>query len=302
MMKSVCVLTLNYGAPQDTIQYVHNLKQQQGIALSILIIDNCSPDDSYEIFNTQFSNDEQVTVIQSGRNGGYAFGNNVGLRYLENQAFDFLVISNNDISLDDDYLLCKLTAGYDDLRRPAFVAPCMYVNGEEDRKHQAWRLPTYWDDVRVSLRSTYFLGKLLGMTNRYFFPISDPSTKPVDCLSGSFFMGQKDTFYQVGLFDEATFLYGEEAILAQRVKQLGLQNYLIRSLRFHHDWGKTTGRFFSSAKLQRYWLESTVYYQRKYNGIGEVKVGFLRLLFWCWRLETKVLSLHGFWSSTKRQH
>ncbi len=291
MMTSVCVLVLNYGAAQDTIQVVHNLKQQRGINLSILLIDNCSPDDVYVILNAAYANDSQVTVLQTERNGGYAYGNNFGLRYIENQDYDFVVISNNDIHLEDEHLLQKLSLAFAKLERPGFIAPCMYVDGEEDRKHQAWRLPTYWDDVRASLRSGYLLAKLLGISNRYHFPLEDQSNRAVDCLSGSFFMGQKATFYRVGLFDEHTFLYMEESILAQRVKQAGLQNYLIRSLRFHHDWGKTTGRFFSSVKLQRYWLESAIYYQRKYNGIGWIKVGFLQVLFWCWRLETGMLSI-----------
>ena len=57
----------------------------------------------------------------------------------------------------------------------------------------------------------------------------------VDCLTGSFFMGKLDTFIQLEYFDERTFLFEEERILAQKVKKAGLQNYLALSLAFHHE-------------------------------------------------------------------
>ncbi|GJM32577.1 MAG: hypothetical protein DHS20C18_15780 [Saprospiraceae bacterium] len=288
-MKTVCALIVNYGSYQDTVDYVSNLKTQKGITLSILLVDNHSPGHSFEKLVQEYEGDPAVEVLQSAYNGGYAYGNNVGLRHLEDREIDFLLISNNDIYLDDDHLLKKLVGVFPKLDKPAFVAPCMYVNGLEDQKHQAWKLPTYWDDLRASLRLWYFLANKLGRTNDYQFEIADQNPRDVQCLSGSFFMGQKATFYQLDLFDENTFLYGEESILGQKVKAAGLNNYLIRSLRFDHVLGQTTGRFYSMIQLRKYWLQSTLYYQKKYNEIGRGQVFILQLFFVFWIFETGLL-------------
>jgi len=239
-MKSVCVLILNYMSYQDTLRYVDNLKDQKGVRLQILIVDNCSPNESFDELSGAFTNDKQVDVIQSPINGGYAYGNNFGLHFLSEKDVDFILISNNDIYLDDDYLISRMTNEYEKQVKPAFIAPLMLVNSREDRKHQAWRLPSFTDDLFASLRTLYYMAKWLGISNRYNFPEEDRRTHRVDCLNGSFFMGEKDVFYLIGLFDEGTFLYVEESILGQNVKRHGLNNYLMRSVHFHHDQGKTT--------------------------------------------------------------
>ena len=120
-MKSVCVLILNYMSYQDTLRYVDNLKDQKGVRLQILIVDNCSPNESFDELSGAFRKDKQVAVIQSPINGGYADGNNFGLHFLSEKDVDFILISNNDIYLDDDYLISK-----DDIRIRKTGQTCIY--------------------------------------------------------------------------------------------------------------------------------------------------------------------------------
>lgn len=290
-MKKVGVLILNYKSYQDTISCVQNLLRQQGVYLSVLIIDNHSPNGSFQYLSEHFNTIPQVSLIKSDHNGGYAYGNNFGLRFLEKEPFDFLVISNNDIKLTDPYLIQSLVRLYPDLPHPAFLAPAMYVDGQEDQKHQAWQLPSFKDEVMASLRILYFIGSKFLSTNRYHFSDSEHRAHPVDCLSGSFFMGPKKLFYELGLFDENTFLYGEETILGHKVKARGLQSYLWRSKHYHHAQGKTTKRFHSLLQLQKYWLNSSLYYQRNYRHISGWKLGIMKFLYFCWVLETLLIQV-----------
>lgn len=285
-MKKVYVLVLNYESADATIDCVDNILQQKGIDLHVLVVDNDSPDGSFIQLKERFNPNPRVQVVKSERNGGYAYGNNTGLRLLAKMDYDFLIISNNDIHITNLYLLQKLVEKYATLSKPAFIAPAMYVNGQEDQKHQAWRLPTFRDEVMASVRTLYFVGKYFLPTSRYDFSPSDMEPQAVDCLSGSFFMGSKACFDQIGLLDENTFLYGEETILGHKVKALGFQNYLCRDLHYHHEQGSTTKRFNSLLQLQRYWLSSTLYYQRHYQQTAEWKLVILKILYFCWVLET----------------
>ncbi len=285
-MKKVYVLVLNYESASATIECVENILQQQGVDLHLLVVDNDSPDGSFTQLSERFHPHERVQVVKSERNGGYAYGNNTGLRLLTKVDYDFLIISNNDIHITDFHLLQKLADRYDRLGHPAFIAPAMYVDGQEDQKHQAWRLPTFRDEVMASVRTLYFIGKFFLPTSRYHFSAEETGAQSGGCLSGSFFMGSKARFDQVGLLDENTFLYGEETILGHKVKQLGLQNYLCRDLHYHHEQGSTTKRFNSLLQLQRYWLSSTLYYQRQYRQTAKWKLAILKILYFCWVLET----------------
>ncbi len=290
MIPTVTVLILNYLTWQDTVCYAADLKRQTGIRLFVLIVDNCSPNGAFEQLSAVFAADPAVGVIQTDRNGGYAYGNNAGLRHLQGRETDYIIISNNDVRLHDPELIRNLVAAYRQLPAPALVAPCMFVGGKEDQKHQAWRLPRYRDDLFASLRTLYWLADGLRLTNRYSFPAGDRSVHRVDCLNGSFFTGKKEVFDQLGPWDENTFLYGEESILGQKIRTLGLNNYLVRSLGFHHELGGTTRRVKSAVQLQRYWLESAVYYQKKYRNAGRVKVFILQSLFSIWVVETVLLN------------
>lgn len=293
--EKICVLILNYVTWEETLHFVENLQQQRDIDLSVLIVDNCSPNDSFGHLSRACRNMAGVEVIRSDRNGGYAFGNNLGLQHLAGRKLDFIAISNNDLRIENPYLLRQLSAEFRRLpAMTALLAPCMLVDGREDAKHQAWRLPRLRDEFFASLRSLYWLADRLGLTNRYRFGPMDSATYPVDCLSGSFFLCRPGLLESVGGFDEGTFLYGEETILAHRIRQAGKQSFLVRSLHYHHLQAGTTRRLHRLARLQRYRLDSAVYYHRHYRHSGWAGLFLIRLLFYPWLLETAIMNLLRF--------
>lgn len=290
-LPKIYVQILNYQNWEDTIKCVRDFLAQEAIDLKVLVIDNASPDGSYEKLETEFQTHPQVELLQTGENGGYAKGNNFGLAFLQDKVFDYLLISNNDVKLENPKLLYSLILQHQELPNIAFLAPAMFVDGQEDQKHQAWRLPRFRDEVMASLRILYFIGKQTIQTSRYQFPPSAMDPQKVDCLSGSFFLSTKAVMEELGGFDENTFLYGEETILGHKVKDLGLQNYLWRAQRYYHDQGGTTTRLHSLLQLQRYWLDSTLYYQAHYRNLAGWKLLILKFLYFCWVLETLLIQI-----------
>ena len=281
-LNSIYVIILNYQSYQDTIKYVECLQKQENINLNILIVDNCSPNKSFDILKKEFLEISNVDVIISERNGGYAYGNNFGLHYLEKKPADFVLISNNDIEITDTLLLSKMTQEYKKLANPAFIAPVMYSNGFLS-EYSAWRIPTLKDDIIESLRVTSFMFK---SRIKYKITDGDLNIMAVDCLPGSFFLSKKEIFYKIDLMDEKTFLYGEEVILAQKVKTLGLQNYLIKSLNYEHSNSQTISKQVNKFKMREYLTESKMYYHQKYFGYSILQTKILRILFQLWKVES----------------
>jgi TonB-dependent SusC/RagA subfamily outer membrane receptor len=117
------------GYYQDTINYTYNILNQKNINVDVLIVDNDSQNSSFENLSKEFVNNSRVRVIESEKNGGYAYGNNFGLKYIEKEDYNYIVISNNDIIIDDELLLYKLTERYSSLHKPAFLSPVQTNKG-----------------------------------------------------------------------------------------------------------------------------------------------------------------------------
>lgn len=283
----VWIIVLNYQSYEDTIKYVECLKKQKYIDLNILIVDNCSKNESYESLYNKYKSVNNIEVIKSERNGGYAYGNNFGLHYLKSNHFDYLIISNNDIIIEDSFLISKMIEEYSKLDLPAFVAPLMFVNGNLS-VFSAWKMPSFCIDIIGSLRILEFL-----LGNKTIYEIKmDNTSMVVDCLPGSFFLSKKNVIYDLNLMDEKTFLYGEEVILAKKVKDMGLKNYLLKSLKYEHLTSKTISKYNSLFKMREYLIQSRIYYHQKYFGVSKIKTFFLKVLLHVWKLETLFVLLY----------
>jgi GT2 family glycosyltransferase len=267
----VTVVLLNYQEFSDTIDFVKKIKQQKGINLQILIVDNHSPNNSFNILLDTFKKDVTIDVIQTISNKGYATGNNFGFLYLKERKTEFILISNNDVIIDDDFLISKMTESYLECDSPAFLNPMIRNENNERARFSAWKIPTFFDD----LKSLLFLDRIhfLKSDKKYNFP---QAIIPVDCVPGSFSLIKKDVLFDLGLFDENTFLYCEERINAKKVKEKGLQNYLNTKLSYIHQEGGTINKYFSYIGKMKILVTSRIYFHVRYNNIFK----FLAYTLW----------------------
>ena len=272
--KSIGIIILNYVTYKDSIKCTDNLLQQEDVAINILIVDNCSPNNSFEILRNNYETNNRVEVIKSKKNGGYAYGNNFGLKYIDKNDYEFIGISNNDIIIDDRFLLSKLITIESTLNRPAFLAPLMITNNKPSPL-TAWKIPSFIDDILNSLRiSTVIFGNRV----TYKDIKRKGKIKNVECLSGSFFIFRANIIYDLGLFDENTFLYCEEIILGIKVKRAGLKNYLVQDLSFIHLNSKTTKKSLSKITMHKHLTNSRIYYYKKYLNASIFKLFIIKTL------------------------
>lgn len=272
----VIVLILNYNSWKDTVAYIHQLKLQQGIQLSILVIDNCSTDDSYKTLNQQFDDDNQVEIIESDYNGGYAYGNNFGLKHLRQTIppNSFVIISNNDISIKNPRLLQQLVNCYKQCKDIAFISPLMLMNGKPGR-NTAWKFPSFSYDIKTVV--SFNVAKA-SQAVYYDLPMQE-KLMPVDCLTGSFFMGKLETFSQLNYFDDRTFLYGEERILGLKVKKAGLKNYLALQLNFFHENSAVISNEMNHLSQIQHLLNSRLVFHKYHADTNIFLFTFLKLFY-----------------------
>ncbi|MDI6767801.1 MAG: glycosyltransferase, partial [Bacteroidota bacterium] len=92
---------LNYNGYEDTAKCVRSLQKSTYPNLSLVLVDNGSPDGSGIRLKGEFSN---LPVILIKENTGYAAGNNMGIRFALEKGTDYVLIINNDVIVDPAFL------------------------------------------------------------------------------------------------------------------------------------------------------------------------------------------------------
>ena len=273
MKNKTAIIVLNYNDSKTVMEYLELIKDYKNID-KILVVDNCSPDNSYEVLKKYES--KKISVIKTDSNKGYAYGNNYGVHFLEKQKekYDFIIISNPDIYVTDDTIKkCS-----DFLRKStdvAIVSPTMYMSDGKASPLAGWKERKLDSDVRDSS---------IRLTRKYNNPHVECYDKThfkgnysyVDCVPGSFFMIRYDCFKEVGYFDENTFLYFEEDILGKKLKNAGYKVVVLNKEKFIHYESVSINKSVMPYKKYKILQKSKRYYHSHYNeecqGLGKLNL------------------------------
>ena len=259
----VHVVVLNYRNAGETVDCVRALERVTYGNFRIIVIDNHSEDGSDQIFREAFP---QHRVVQSGRNRGYAAGNNVGLRIALEERADFALILNNDTLVEPDFLTRLIDYAKRDPLAGVLSPLILSENGEIDRRCTR-RTPTllelFWNygigNWIHPKRSWFERGRYIGE-----YDFDEP--REVEVVSGSCLMLRTDLLREIELLDEHTFLFFEEFILAERLARTRYRTVLVPESRIMHKLGGTVRRF--PTRLAISFLRSLNYYLKRYRGVS----------------------------------
>jgi len=206
------VVIVNYNTRDLLRDCLHSLYNSKvDFEYSVIVVDNCSPDDSVQMVQRQFP---QVKLIASDVNGGYAYGNNLGLRQARGR---HLLLLNADTVLPPTALQGMMD--FMEEHPDAGVAGPKLVLADGSLDLACRRsFPTL--DVAFY--------RLLGLSkrypkspryNRYNLGYLDPDQMAeVDSVVGAFMWIRRQALDQAGLLDERFFMYAEDLDLCYRIK------------------------------------------------------------------------------------
>lgn len=258
---NVSVIIVNYNGlrfTQDAVASVLRFSPQS----EIIVVDNCSSDGDVETLSKTFP---QVILISSTENAGFGAGNNRGAKVAKG---NFLFFLNNDAFLIED-TPAHLASFLD--RNPN-VAACgpklLYPDG-------AFQLSFAPDP---SILNEWIARRRQRRVRRRdqsygLFLERKYANRNVDLVVGAALMVRKDVFHKVGGFDEAFFMYFEEADLCRRIRELGFEiRYVPTTTVFHYLGGATQ---VAGDKASHEYRKSQVYYYRKH--LSMLSLLFLRV-------------------------
>ena len=116
----VSIIILNYNSSADCRKCIGYLKQQKGVELEIIVVDNCSRKSDCEIIK-ELCEEHGCTFIANKENRGYSAGNNIGLRYAAEHGYEYAVIVNPDMEFPQSECFQKLV---DLMEKDKTIAVC----------------------------------------------------------------------------------------------------------------------------------------------------------------------------------
>jgi len=113
-MSEFSFVILHYMNANDTIDCIESIITTLSKRnYKIIVIDNGSTNNSYDIIKERFSNLEIVTMLRSERNVGFARGCNIGFKYAKYVLrSDFIILLNNDTRVIQADMLDKVLEIY----------------------------------------------------------------------------------------------------------------------------------------------------------------------------------------------
>lgn len=235
-----------------TIDCINNILQLSNNS-KIIIVDNCSPNDSGEQLSSHYKNNPRVDVVINKKNEGFAKGNNVGyLLAKKNYNPDYIVVSNNDVIITQHDFESTISSFMEkkgiDVCGPDILTPDMF--------HQN---PLAYNTITTKkLKKTIFLNKIklalfsvpaffnlyarYRRKHRVIVGSEIPPNDTYDCvLHGSFIVfGKKYISNEPHAFLPVTNMYGEEYILYDYLKKKSYQIGLCSEAQILHLGGKST--------------------------------------------------------------
>lgn len=281
---AVGIVVLNYNDWENSSRLVEELETFP-LFSCIVIVDNASTDDSLSRLGAL--ENERVKLLGAKENKGYGAGNNLGLRYLFEKGMHHAFLANPDTSFTENYFSTVLSI-FQREKEAGLVSGRMQDG--IGLQQTAWKLHSF---VPALLASGPMSRRLF--SSLLFYKKSYLEKKPyvqVDCLHGSCLCFSKESFEKSGGFDEDFFLYEEENVIGQRMKDAGYKVFLCTAVSYlHQDSGSTGKNIKSLVKRQTIRQASERLYYSKYLSIGSFRKAMVRFFQTAVLLETLLFEL-----------
>lgn len=240
------IILVNYKQPELTTKCVESIRNSKKIIPFVLIVDNCSKDNSISILS-KLVNDHTI-LLKSDENNGFAGGNNIGIKYALDNGADFIMLLNNDTEIDQ-YMIDVLLSYCNE---QTAVSPKMYYYDEPDK---------IW----------FVGGKYLTKTGRFIHVGENEHDNEnynlmaeCDFLTGCCIMLSAKSIKKVGYLDETYFMYMEDVDYSIRLKQSNIQLLIIPEAKLWHKVGSSFGGEKSEAAIY-YGNRNRLYLLKKYS-------------------------------------
>lgn len=289
----IAVIIVNYCTTALSVDCLRSLEADGYITRhgGVIVVDNASGDDSCEVIGQAIAAYEWSSwaeLVPAERNGGFAYGNNLGIaqcgvgkggrRGDENERIppswypalspsslpDYVLLLNPDTVVRSGAV--EALVRFMDEHPEVGIAGSRLEDPDGTSQQAARRFPA----IASEFESAAQFGPISRLFSRWI--VSPPERNQqhaCDWLPGASLMIRREVFDHIGLLDEGYFMYFEEVEFCLRAKRAGWQVWYVPESRVIHLVGQSSGVTSESGRQRRrpkYWFDARRRYFLKNHG------------------------------------
>ncbi len=236
MPPHVYIVVLNWNGFQDTVECLESCRKLTYPRVRLLVVDNGSTDGSETRLRERMPD---VEILQTGKNLGFAAGNNAGIRLALERGADFVLLLNNDTVVAPDFVDALVDAAGSDPRIGMLTSKIYYF----DAPDVLWYAGAY-------MIEWLGWGKHRGTGERDVgqFDTLEETNRPTACS----LMVTRAACETIGLLASEYFCYCEDLDWGMRARSAGFKVVYVPNSRVWHKVSRSTGGSRSGVSLYYY--------------------------------------------------
>lgn len=259
MEKNISIILVNYNGANDTIKCIKSLSKIEYDNYKIIIVDNCSTDNSVEIIRNSLY--EKCILIESKYNRGFSSGNNIGINEAIKLGTDYILLLNNDTEVEPDFIN-KMIETYEQTENVGIVTCKMKYF---DNKEYIWFGGGYFNEKNLRINHEKF--RLKDNFN--------DKIREITFATGCCMLMSTKIIKEVGLLSEDYFMYFEDADYCIRVMEKKYKIIYNPEATIYHKVGAASGGEESELYLKWMTRNQLIFnnkFKYKISNLGYMKV------------------------------
>jgi GT2 family glycosyltransferase len=200
---AVSVIIVSWNARKYLLQCLASLTGQAcRYPMEIFVVDNASSDGSADAVADSYPD---VRLIRNTENVGFAKANNIGVAASTGR---YLCFVNSDVKVLPD-CISRLVEYCEEHTEVGMVGPRI-LGGDGKLQRSCHGFPGLWNMFCRALALDSMFPRIKMFTGYSLSYWPQDSLRPVDILSGCFWLVRREALKQVGLLDDTFFMYAED--------------------------------------------------------------------------------------------
>lgn len=220
-MKKIALVVLHFIGEDLTSGCLSSVEKlnRQDLKLDVFVINN-NPKENLKALKKKFNH---FIFLDTGKNLGFAQGNNFGIKQALKRGADFVFLVNNDTVLDENILTQLIKVMGSDKTVGIIGSKIYFAPGYEyhqERYKPSERGKVFWHaGGKIDWKNVFASHRGVDEVDKGQYD----NQMAVDFVSGCAMFIRRELLEKIGLLDEKYFLYLEDADFCQRAKRAGFK-------------------------------------------------------------------------------